>query len=87
MTDTFSRGALDMTFRLLKPGHPQLALLVRNLLNNSRDNSEMFAIDISEEQVSAIIAGLEEAEINIQDPGMQIVAQALLRDWQLFKSG
>jgi len=71
-----------MTFQILKPHHPEMALAVRNILEGSRDNTEAFDISLSLAEINTVIAAIEQDMAAISDPGMLMVAHALLGDWQ-----
>jgi hypothetical protein len=78
----FSRGALEMTFQVLKSRHPELALMVRNILEGSRCNSDFFDIPLSKSQIATVLEALNQDLQSISDPGMQIVAVSLIDDWK-----
>ena len=79
---SFSRGALEMTFQILKMHHPRLALTVRNILDGSRDNAGFFHVNLSKPQISEVIVALEQDLESIDDVGMRVVAVSLLNDWK-----
>lgn len=90
----FSRGSLKLTYDLLRPINPSLALVIRNItslsplpkLEGDVDNSitDCFLVDISSFQVRAVVKGLiKRSQVNIlEDAGTKVVAQALLENWQ-----
>ena len=85
MTDkdahSLPRGSLQLTFRLLRAHHPELALRVRNLTENSTDNAELFRVRLEPTELTRIIQALTGEIDLIADKGMQIVARSLLEDW------
>jgi hypothetical protein len=78
----FSRGSLQLTFKVLRARHARLALLVRNITDSSTDNAELFEVKLAKQDISKIVQALREEVELIPDKGMQIVARALLQDWQ-----
>jgi hypothetical protein len=90
----FSRGSLKLTYDLLRPINPSLALVIRNItslsplpkLEGDVDNSitDCFLVDISSFQVRAVVKVLiKRSQVNIlEDAGTKVVAQALLENWQ-----
>ena len=89
----FSRGSLKLTYDLLRPINPSLALAIRNItslsplpkLEGDVDNSitDCFLVDIDSFQVRAVVEGLiKRSQVNtIEDAGTKVVAQALIEDW------
>lgn len=87
----FSRGSLQLTYDLLRPINPQLALTVRNLLHQSpvalmpdNKNAEHFNVTLDSFDVRAVVECISDC---LQSPknkfnqGMLIMAKALLEDW------
>ena len=77
-----TKGALEMTFNILKKRHPSLALTVRNILEGSRDNRESFLITLSQQEIANVVSSIETDIEEISDLGMKVVATALLEDWK-----
>lgn len=89
----FSRGSLKLTYELLRPINPSLALVIRNMtsltplpkLEGDVDNSitDCFLVDIDSFQVRAVVEGLikRSQDHTIEDAGTKVVAQALIEDW------
>lgn len=84
MSAVLSQGAIELTFKLLKPSHPSLALQVRNLLEGKRDIKEAYRIDLPQDEILRIAQILSIEVSRIKNPGMMIVAKALVEDWQSF---
>lgn len=92
----FSRGALQMTVKLIKSKAPELAADVLAILNqtplptgnepqNSNLHQHMFHVQLPSEKVSAIVQVIQGISKNSQNnllPGMAVVAKALFKDWQ-----
>jgi len=93
--DVFSRGALDLTFRLLRPKSPSLALNVRNLLNRADYRLEEapgatitdhFYVQLEALQVGYIVSALTSLGQSALDeehpePGRLVVIKTLIREW------
>jgi len=66
--DVFSRSALEHTFRLLRPSHPHIALVIQNVLMSTPlskpaglmgdSRTDNFELDLDPEQIQAIIKAL-----------------------------
>jgi len=93
--DVFSRGALDLTFRLLRPKSPSLALNVRNLLNSDDYRLEEapgipitdhFYVQLEALQVGRIVSALtclgqSALDEEHPEPGRLVVIKTLIREW------
>lgn len=93
--DVFSRGSLTLTYDLLRPKHPQLALDVRNIAGGDllpkppgqvdNKHSDYFKVDLDSHQVRAVVEALIEcnqgAMLEGLDVGRSIMAKALIDDW------
>ena len=89
----FNRGAINMTFELIRPINPSLALTVRNILStpplpkpaSEIDNklSDQFRIDLDSFQVRYVVEALMEYQNpnNTYDKGKIAVSKALVQDW------
>lgn len=93
--DIFSRGSLQLTFDLIRKVDPSLALQVRNIVSGEplsrlesgldTKNADHFRIGLDSFQVRAIVESLvtqSKAPSNATtNPGMVVVATALIDDW------
>ncbi len=93
--EIFSRGSLQLTFDLIRKVDPNLALQVRNIVSGEplprlesgldTKNADHFRVGLNSFQVRAIVEGLvaqSRAPSNtIKNPGMVVVATALIDDW------
>lgn len=93
--DVFSRGALELTFRLLRPKHPALALAVRNHLSKedcrledtpNTPITDHFFIELEAQSIGHIVAALtllgEQALAEDHpEPGRLVVIKTLIREW------
>lgn len=87
----FSRGSIQLTYDLLRPINPQLALTVRNLIHEApvvgrsdNKNAEHFQVDLDSFDVRSIVESISaylENPKNKMNQGMLIMAKALLEDW------
>lgn len=82
------KSSLELTFTLLRPVQPSLALRIRNTTLNPRINPDVtrIAIDISEDDIFVIVNHLmrieNQASIGAKaDKGRKILASALIADW------
>ena len=81
----FSRGALKMTFTILRSRSPDIALQVRNLIGNSDDNTELFKVDMDLKRVVQLLEAFDQALEQIDSPGMIMIGKSLRNDWNLFR--
>lgn len=93
--DVFSRGALELTFRLLRPKQPTLALQVRNTLGHEEARLEEapnipiadhFYVDLEALEVGRIVSALTQLGQKALDeehpePGRLVVIKTLIREW------
>lgn len=93
--DIFSRGSLQLTFDLVRKADPSLALNVRNIVSGEAlprlesaldtKNADHFKVALDSFQVRAIVEALmaqgREAVSAGTNPGIAIMAKALLEDW------
>ncbi len=89
----FSRGAIEMTFTLLREKFPSAALQVRNVLSepaieaeNLSPEVEHFNVSLPAKVVEDVIIAItslssEAVEEDILDPGRLIVLKSLLQEW------
>lgn len=87
----FSRGSIQLTYDLLRPLNPQLALTVRNIMhtapleeNPENKNAEHFQVTLDSFDVRSIVECISayiENPKNKLNQGMLIMAKALLEDW------
>ena len=92
--DVFSRGSLMFTYEILRKQNPELALTIRNVVHgtplgksaqdiNNR-NTDHFRVQVSPEQVRAIVEGLAAQDTPAPSPenmGKVIMAKALIDEW------
>lgn len=93
--DIFSRGSLKLSYDLLRPSNPALALQVRNIINGEplpkeegedhNKNSDHFRVTIDSFQVRAVVEGLmtynQDELLAKKQPGLAVMAKALMEDW------
>ncbi|WP_417432002.1 hypothetical protein [Kiloniella sp.] len=94
--DVFSRGSLMFTYELLRKQNPELALTIRNVVHHTpleksaqdinNRNTDHFRVQVSPEQVRAIIEGLVAQDTPAPAPapenmGKVIMAKALIDEW------
>jgi hypothetical protein len=94
--DIFSRGALELTFRLLRSEHPSLSLAVRNLLADTSvplpDEAfhsplgDHFYIHLEAQIVGKIVDALTKLGQSAlmesrQDTGRLVVLRTLIKEW------
>lgn len=89
--DVFSRGSLKLTYDVLRPINPMLALQVRNISQGQplpkpkgeEDNqhSDYFLVTLDSFQVRAVVEGLVSCAENDENKGMAIMAKSLQQDW------
>lgn len=94
--DIFSRGALDLTFRLLRKDHPSLALEVRNILASETvpledaayhsPQGDHFFITMPAQRIGCVVnaltqLGQDALENNQQDTGKLVVLRTLIKEW------
>lgn len=93
--DIFSRGSLQLTFDLIRKVDPSLALQVRNIVSGEplprlesgldTKNADHFRVGLDSFQIRAIVEGLvsqsREPSNKTKNPGMAVVATALIDDW------
>lgn len=93
--DIFSRGSLQLTFDLIRKVDPSLALQVRNIVSGEplprlesgldTKNADYFRIGLDSFQVRAIVESLvtqsREPSNKTNNPGLTVVATALIDDW------
>ena len=84
LTPELTQAALDLTIKAVKPHHPSLALKVQNLMAGKRNISESYKIDLDQSEISSIVNSIIVELQVIHDPGMMVVMQALLEDWESF---
>ena len=84
LTPQLTQAALDLTFKAVKPHHPSLALKVQNLMAGKRNIAESYPIELNQDEIQLIVKSISAELQVIQDPGMMVVMQALLEDWQSF---
>jgi hypothetical protein len=96
--DVFSRGSIQMTFELLRKSNPRLALAVRNIAGGeplSKDfddplndkNSDYFRVEMDSKEVREVVEELmsftHPDAVDINNPGVNIMARTLMQDWLL----
>jgi len=81
----FSRGALKMTFTILRSSSPDIALEVRNITGNSEDNAKLFEVNMKLSRVEELIDAFDHELERISSPGMIMIAKSLRNDWDLFR--
>lgn len=91
--DIFSRGALELTFTLLREHAPGLALQVRNLLSGDTvcdpglsEHQDYFSIILDGPSIQEVITAITEiSQIEVDqpnpDPGKLVILKTLLQDW------
>jgi len=93
--DVFSRGSLKLSYDLLRASNPALALQVRNIISgeplpkegadSDNKNSDHFRVTLDSFQVRAVVEGLMTYNQNEilakQQPGLAVMAKALMEDW------
>ena len=88
--EVFSRGALELTFRLLRSRHPSLALSVQNILAGKPlpgAASDQFHINLDARTVGRVVAALTDmGEQSLHsgsdaDQGRRVVISTLIREW------
>lgn len=92
--DIFSRGVLELTFRLLRHHNPTLALVVQNVLASKKlptlaphdSASDHFYVNIDAITIGKIVAALTEiGEQALQNEhhqdGIRIVIKTLIHEW------
>ncbi|NIB44404.1 hypothetical protein HBA55_32720 [Pseudomaricurvus alkylphenolicus] len=92
--DVLSRGALELTFKLLRHYNAQLALDVRNQLQGekvlpnlcSSTKADHFFVTLSAQSIGKVVAALtqlgEEALVNREsDSGRLLVIRSLMKEW------
>ncbi len=91
--DLFSRGTLEMTYKLLRTPNPSLALCVRNLLmnqrkqiNNTHKNKPRINIALEPTTIGKIVSALTILGQNALDNrevenGKLLVLRSLIEDW------
>ncbi len=93
--DVFSRGSLKLSYDCLRQSNPALALQVRNMINGEalpkdpsetgNKNSDHFRVTLDSFQVRAVVECLMEYNQNEilakQQPGLAVMAKALMEDW------
>ncbi|MEY8203757.1 MAG: hypothetical protein RPR40_01675 [Bermanella sp.] len=93
--DVFSRGSLKLSYDLLRQANPSLALQVRNIISgeplpkegvdNTNKNSDHFRVTLDSFQVRAVVEGLmaynQNEVLAKKQPGLAVMAKALMEDW------
>jgi len=95
--NVFSRGSLKLSYELLRKSNPALALEVRNIIAGKalskvgseleNKNNDYFRVSLDSFQVRAVVEGLmafNQNEILVkQQPGLSVMAKALMEDWMV----
>lgn len=89
--DVFSRGCLKLTYDVLRPINPMLALQVRNIihgeplpkteLDENNEHSDYFKVTLDSFQVRAVVEGLMACGQDESNKGLSIMAKSLQLDW------
>lgn len=96
--DVFSRGCIQMTFKLLRNSNPRLALAVRNIAGGESlpkdfdallddKNTDHFRVVMDSKDVREVVEELmsftHPDAVDIHNPGVNIMARTLMQDWLL----
>ncbi len=92
--EVFSRGALELSFRLLRKRNPALALEIQNVLvcgklpcpKNDNQTNDRFHVNMGAHTVGKIIAALTEMgqQALLDDTGLRgrrVVIRTLIQEW------
>ncbi|BFM16988.1 hypothetical protein R50073_31710 [Maricurvus nonylphenolicus] len=94
--DIFSRGALDLTFRLLRKNNPSLALEVRNILAGETvpledaahysPQGDHFFITMPAQRIGCVVKALTQLgqdalDDGRSDTGKLVVLRTLIKEW------
>lgn len=94
--DIFSRGALDLTFRLLRQNNPSLALEVRNILAGETvpledaafhtPQGDHFFITMPAQRIGRVVKALTQLgqdalQDRQSDTGKLVVLRTLIKEW------
>lgn len=94
-TNSFNRASLELTFKLLRPHQPTLALCIQNILTETRcinapyDPEELISLEFEEQTVADIVDKLAEIGQSMsQDSHYSkqdlIAVRCLLMDWLIY---
>ena len=94
-TNSFNRASLELTFKLLRPHQPNLALCVQNILTETRclkapyDPEENIELELEEQAVAEIVDRLAEigqtmSQANQYSKQDLIAVRCLLMDWLIY---
>lgn len=93
--DVFSRGALELSFKLLRPHNPTLALEIQNILAGEKFSlrndvqasavTDHFHIQLGPLVVGRIVDALTQlgntALEEASEPGLLVVLRTLIKEW------
>ncbi len=91
--DVFSRGALELTFRLLRHQHPALALQIQNILAGkplpgaAGAASDHFYVGLDPRSIGRVVAALTDMgqqaleRDSSTDGGRRVVIKTLIHEW------